>query len=413
MGLETLISDHLHHHEISFQFQDHVFNLSLEVASKDFLKLMTLSKEELSFFFLLDISAVDDQKGPQPLLIYHLVQMEAHRRLRVKVRCPADREMPSITHLWANAHWYEKELFDFWGVRIGDHNSRLILPMNFIGHPLKKQNSLGKQSNFFIENKFQTQLLADIKKSLALGNFNSMEFPENGYAENRFHLDGTKIVEAKLILGFEHQGIEKICEGKSCVEVLPLLEKINVQQAPLFAQIWCSLLEEIFKIRPTDRSRALRMLISEMVRIQDHLKTFSMMTRLLGGYGYSSLLSSLCERMYSLIHLMCPERDYFRFSCPGGMLEHILLEWRNECSGTLSLLEKELIAWEKVMLNSVTLKERLLRGHVSGKDALGLGLAGPVLRACGINYDLRKTNPYYFYDQVDFEIPLRVEWFGI
>ena len=406
MKLKNLILNHLYHHGISFQFQDYVFNPSLEVERKDFVKLMTLLKKEISFFFLLDISALEDNEETGPLLVYHLLHMEIHQRLRIKVRCLTDKKMPSIAHLWANALWYEKELFDFFGVCVGNNNSRLILPMNFVGHPLQKKSSPFKQTDPFIENEFQTQIQGGIKKYLALGSFNSMEFPENGYAENRFYLEGTTIVEGKFILGFEHQGIEKFCEGKSYVEILPLLEKINVQQAPLFTQLWCSLLEAIFGLEVPDRSQALRMLTSEMVRIQDHLKTFSIMTRLLGGYGYSSLLSSLCEKIYALIHLMCPKRDFFRFSCPGGMLEDIPLWWRNECSSTLCLLEKELASWEKVMLNSVTLKERLLRDHVSGKEALEWGFSGPVLRACGINYDLRKTEPYYFYNQVDFEIPL-------
>ena len=406
MKLKTLISKSLYHHKISFEFQDYIFNPSLQVERKDFMKLMTVLKKELPFFFLLDISAIEDDEETGPLLVYHLLHMESHERLRIKVRCLDDKTMPSISHLWANALWYEKELFDFFGVCIGDNHSRLILPMNFVGNPFQKKNSHSQQTHTFIENEFQTQTQGDIKKSLALASFNSTEFPENGYAENRFYLDGTTIVESKFILGFEHQGIEKLCEGKSYVEVLPLLEKINVPQAPLFTQLWCSLLERIFNLEVPDRSQALRMLTSEMVRIQDHLKTFSMMTRLLGGYGYSSILSSLGEKMYALIHFMCPRRDYFRFSCPGGMLEDIPLKWRNECSNTLSLLEKELASWEKVMLDSVTLKERLLRDHISGKDALEWGLSGPVLRACGINYDLRKTNPYYFYNQVDFEIPL-------
>ena len=130
------------------------------------------------------------------------------------------------------------------------------------------------------------------------------------------------------------------------------------------------------------------------------------MVRLLEGHGHSAFLDSLYERMHSLIYSICPPRNSFRFSCPGGILEDIPLDWRHKCLDTLSTLEKQLLSWKKVMLHSVTLKERMLKDHLSGRDALELGLAGPVLRACGINYDIRKTNPYYFYNQVDFEIPL-------
>ena len=406
MRPETLISDHLYRHEISFHFEDNAFNPSLEVEKKSFLKLMNLLKDELSYFWLLDISAFNDPKNSDPVLIYHLLNMEVHRRLRIKVRCGEEREIPSIVHLWANANWYEKELFDFWGVRAGHNTSRLILPMSFIGHPLQDQDSIEKPNEHLARDILQAPLQAKTKKKFAVGNFRSTEFPENGYVENRFRLDGMKIVEAKLLFGFEHQGIEKLCEGKSCVEAMAILEKINVSQAPLFAQLWCALLEEVFKIEATDRSQVLRMIMSEMVRIQDHLKTFSMMTRLLGSHGHGHLLGSLYEQMCSLTCIMCPGRDYFRSSCPGGMLRDIPLHWRGECLNTLSILERELFSWKRVMLHSVTLKERLLRDNISGREALALGLSGPVLRACGINYDIRKATPYYFYNQVDFEVPL-------
>ena len=404
MKLETLISDYLYHNEVDFQFEDNIFNPTLGVEKKSFLKAMTLLKEELSSFWLLDISALSGHGGP--ILIYHLLNIEFHCRLRVKVKCSKNREIPSLAHLWQNAYWYERELFDLFGIRAGASPSRLILPENLTGHPFQDQKSLRLPDAPFVKNTFQKQAYSNLKKTHSFGEYNSVEFLENGYFEGHVRLDGTKILATKLILGFEHRGIEKLCEGKSYIEVIPFLEKVNTSQSPLFIQLWCSLVEEIFKIEVTDRSQALRMLMSEMVRIQDHLKTFSVMIRLLGGHGYSPLLNSLYEKVYSLSRIICPEQKYFRFSCPGGLLTDIPLDWRGECLNTLATLEKELFSWEKVMLSSVTLKERLLIDGISGKDALELGLSGPALRACGINYDLRKVNPYYFYNQVDFDVPL-------
>ena len=368
MSMKDQISDHLQRHKISFQFKDNAFNPTLEVAAKDFLKLMSLLKKDLSFLWLLDISALKD------FFVYHLLHMETHQRLRVKMPCPKGQEIPDLAHLWANARWHERELFDFW--------------------------------NNTVENIIPTKLQSHIKTTFVQGNFNSTETPENGYVENRFDLDGTKIRAAQLVLGYEHQGIEKLCEKKSCVDILPLLERINTPQASLFTGLWCSIIEEIFEFKATDRCQAIRMLVSEIIRIQDHLKTFSMISRTLGGYGHNLLLSSLTEKMSSLIRLIYPKQNNFQFSCPGGMLGDIPFSWRSECLKALTTLEKELTSWEKTMIHSVTLKERLMADSISRKDALDLGLSGPMLRACGINYDLRKTNPYYFYDQVDFEVAL-------
>ena len=227
MRLETLISDHLNQKDIPFEFQDNVFNPSIKVDSEHFLELITIFKKDLSFFYLLDISACRNQEGQHLSLIYHLLNIEAHRRLRVEVKCPSSKKIPSIAHLWPNACWHEKELFDFWGVRANDNDFRLILPKNLNGHPLHDKKSIDSTQIPFEENAFPTNLSDDLRQTLAVGNEHSVEFLENGYAENRFRLDGHKIVEAKLVLGFEHCGIEKLCQGKSYTDVLPLLEKVN------------------------------------------------------------------------------------------------------------------------------------------------------------------------------------------
>ena len=418
MKPETLILKCLKLHQISFWSQDNVFNPALEVAFPDFSRAMELFKGELSFISLLSIAACHGPKGSGaegkksggekiwPVIIYYLLHRESHRRLQIKVQCPESGEMPSICQLWDHAEWYEREVFDFWGVRFGHQCTRLILPENFVGHPQREPCSEQGDRLDWQERSFPSKFNAAIKKSLALGNFNSSEFPENGYVENNFRLNGVKIVEAKIILGFEHRGIEQCCEGKTCVEVLPLIECVNPRQAPLLSQLWCCLVEDVFELVATERSQALRMLISELVRILDHVKNFSMMLRLLRGHGYGRVLRSLSLEIHQLIEAIGFNGGEFRFSCPGGMLGDIPLDWRSRCLDILSLLGRELADWEKVMLGSVTIKEKLLRDTVSGELALELGLSGPALRACGINYDMRKTNPYYFYHQVDFETPL-------
>ncbi|MCY4643373.1 MAG: NADH-quinone oxidoreductase subunit C [Bacteriovoracales bacterium] len=423
--MEKIISSHLYNKKIPFRFEDNVLNPSLEVERKDFLELMTLIKKELPSFVLIDISARLQSKKTNPqssqnpqhsqhppplILIYHLLYLETYEFLRIKTEISKDLSIFGIGHLWPNAEWYEKEIFDFYGISIsmGHKRSQFILPQNVKDLPFLENIHDFDPESPIVQNDFETKLPIEQRKDLSLEHFNSTQTPENGYAENQFRLDGTKIMEAKIVLGFEHRGIETICEKKSPAQVLPLLEGVNPMQAPFFSQLWCALLEEVFKIKLTDRAQAIRMIAIEMIRIQDHLKTFFIMIRLLKGYGYSSLLSTLFENVYSLSNGLSTSspNELFKFSCPGGVLVDISSDWRNECAKTLSLLEKELSSWKKVMLSSVTIKERLLRDRVSGKKALEFGFSGPLLRACGINYDIRKARPYYLYHQLDFDVPL-------
>ena len=384
---------------LSLQWEDNPFNVSLEVKSGDELKLVNWIKSELPHLWLLHLTAYRSENSSL-IILYHFLDVESHEYLRVKIPCPQSGKILGTSHLWANSYWHERELYDFWGISSDSKPSRLLLPINFVGHPLRDSSPLEPPDSLQRE-PLKVQLDGETGRTLGVGHFNSLELLENGYVENSFLLDGTRIVEAKLMLGFEHQGWEKLCEGCSCWDVLPLLEQVHPPHALLWGQLWCALVETLFQREITDRARALRMLVAEVVRIRDHLQTFSMMVRLLEGIGYSSFLDTLWRQLGQLLG------DHaFRTSCPGGVQGDITLAWRNECATVLATLERELSVWEKVMLHSATLKERLLQDRVSAGQALELGLSGPVLRACGLNYDLRKTMPYDLYHQVDFEVPL-------
>ena len=369
MSIKTKILEYFHQHRIAIELKEDTSHPSFELQTEQFLSALTGVKKDFPYLILVDISNFSNR-----FVSYLFLHMDSSERFSIKIPTPTKNEkIPGISHLWVNANWHERELLDLWEIDTDYSDALIASPSN--------------------------------KRELT----QSTEPPkllENGYAGNDFFLDGGKIVEAKLLLGFEYRGIEKICRECNYSKALLLLEHINTAQAPLFSQIWCSLLEKTYNIEITERVEALRMLVAEMIRIQDHLKTFTMTMRLLGGYGYNSPLLILAEEISQLTQLISTKREPFRFACPGGMMGDITTDWRNRCLRLFKLIQKELSAWSKIVLHSNTIKERLLRDPITGETALKWGFSGPVLRACGINYDMRKTNSYYLYDQIKFEIPL-------
>lgn len=407
-NMRNVIVQYFEDKGIYFHHDENSFNTSFILEKENFLKAMDVMRTDSSFRFL-DILAFreEDREWEDILLVYHFFYTESFEHLRIKVRCGEDKRMPSITHLWPCAYWHERELYDSYEIFTAQKPLHLISPrvslQNYRGASQSKDEGFRELSRDI----FPTQLETKARKRLSLAKFNSLDLLENGYGEKQFRLDGKMIAEVKLDLGFEHRGIERLCEGKDVIYPLSRLHYIHTAQGSFFSQLYCHLLESLFRIKTPERAQALRMVVSELVRIQDHLKAFSLMARTLFASSYESLQSTLALEVYSLIQDLCPTRtDSFRYSCPGGVPYDIFNDWWIRCLRTLDFVEKELSSWKKALLGSGTFKDQLSGDALSKEDALRWSLSGPLLRACGINYDRRKAKPYYLYDQLDFEIPL-------
>ena len=111
---------------------------------------------ELSFNFLSDLTAVDRLGRDLRFdLIYHLYSLDKNHRLRLKVRAGESETIPSVTSVWSNANWFEREVFDLFGIEFRDHPDlrRILMPDDWVGHPLRKDFPLTKEEVMFTHNK--------------------------------------------------------------------------------------------------------------------------------------------------------------------------------------------------------------------------------------------------------------------
>ncbi|MGB7062147.1 MAG: NADH-quinone oxidoreductase subunit C [Candidatus Zixiibacteriota bacterium] len=132
--------------------------LSLVVRREDIVPVCRFLRDdpELSFNFLSDLTAVDHLgREPRFDVIYNLYSIQKNHRVRLKVRAGEDETVPSVTSVWRNANWFEREVFDLFGIEFRDHPDlrRILMPDDWVGHPLRKDFPLTKEEVMFTHNK--------------------------------------------------------------------------------------------------------------------------------------------------------------------------------------------------------------------------------------------------------------------
>lgn len=132
--------------------------LALVVKKEDIVPVCRFLRDdpEVSFNFLSDLTAVD-RLGREARfdVIYNLYSIQKNHRVRLKVRAGEDETVPSVTSVWSNANWFERELFDLFGIEFDGHPDlrRILMPDDWVGHPLRKDFPLTKEEVMFTHNK--------------------------------------------------------------------------------------------------------------------------------------------------------------------------------------------------------------------------------------------------------------------
>jgi len=133
-------------------------DLTIVVKREDIVRVCRFLHDDadLSFNFLSDLTAVDrSAREPRFDVIYHLFSLDKNHRMRLKVRADEDQAVPSVTSIWSNADWFEREVFDMFGIAFEGHPDlrRILMPNDWVGHPLRKDFPLTKEEVMFSHNK--------------------------------------------------------------------------------------------------------------------------------------------------------------------------------------------------------------------------------------------------------------------
>ena len=400
--------------------QNKEYYLTLSTTLSEFIPTITYLKFKADFILLLDICGVDNlKKEPSNTtthrfeLIYLLLNMENHFKIAIKLPLSIYDEVPSIAHLWNYANWCEIENRELFGINIQNTKGKnLYLNQSFQGYPLRKDF----QSKKIIPIPSKKELP---KKKIMVSSAQPEDQAEwtsidpshpmlNDSIRIYLLLRGEKVYTGQCEIGFIHRGFEKLSEQKNYQQIIPYTERLNYYAPSINAIAWCSLIEKAMDIPITDRTKMIRMLLIELNRISNHLRCLQTSTSYAGAIKEYDQISNLQEAFTQVMESYQGSRVMGNIPRIGGMSHDLHKDWNTEAFDLIKYIKHNIDELNLSLTRSRLWIEKMRSNPISPSNAIDWGFTGPILRACGVNYDLRKSNPFYFYEDIDFEIPLGI-----
>ena len=220
-------------------------------------------------------------------------------------------------------------------------------------------------------------------------------------------LEGEYVRELTPLIGYVHTGIEKSCEDQAYWKVIPFVERMDYLSYYFNAMAFCMAVEQLLEEEVPPRAQFLRVLHLEINRISSHL--FWLATSALDLGAISFLWWGLRDRegALDLFEMSGGQRMHPRYFQVGGVMEDIPPGWEEKCRRWIKEMPSRIDQYEAVLdRNEIFLQRTRGVGAVSAERLLALGITGPLLRAAGNPFDLRKAAPYSGYEQFDFKIPI-------
>lgn len=220
-------------------------------------------------------------------------------------------------------------------------------------------------------------------------------------------LDGETIVECTPQVGYLHRGFEKLAENKTYAQALILTDRLDYIAAMANNVGYCVAVERLLDISVPLRAKYIRTIVAEMSRICSHLLWLA--THALDIGAMTVFLYCFREReiLLDLFEELCGARLTFSYPRIGGVRQDVTARFIDGLQRFLDIFPGKIKEYEILIdTNRIWLKRTVGIGKVSGEEALALGLTGACLRGSGIDYDVRKHQPYDAYALVDFEVPL-------
>ncbi|MBC7541019.1 MAG: NADH-quinone oxidoreductase subunit D [Bacteriovorax sp.] len=400
-----------------YRFENHV----IFAGTKNLLSTMAKLKDEFGFNMLLDVCGVDNSQRPKAEwshgirfeAVYHLLNMDKNERIRVRV--PVDVEagemVPSVMPFWKGADWFEREAWDMFGISfIGRKKERLLTHHEFVGHPLRKDYSATHNQplseSLDIHFDADPSITPEEARKREWINIGPSHPATHGTLRIMAEIEGEVIKRSKLEIGYLHRCFEKMCENHLYNQVIPYTDRLNYCSSPMNNIGWCKAIEDMMGIEIPDRAKALRMVLAELSRVIDHLVCIGAGAVDLGALTSFWFCFEQREKVYELFEKLCGARLTVSLTRIGGMAQELPVGWVTDCLEVVKIISKNIEEVDRLLTKNKIFVERTKVCPISAEDAIAWGYTGPCLRAAGVNYDIRKANPYYFYKDVEFEIPI-------
>jgi NADH-quinone oxidoreductase subunit D len=234
------------------------------------------------------------------------------------------------------------------------------------------------------------------------------QHPGSGHMRIIIVVDGDIIVSADPDVGYVHRGEEKMSEYRTFLQNVPHIERPVIHDSSNILYSYCLAVEELIGLQVPERAMYLRVLLAEIDRIQYTLYWLAILGIFMGHSTMFMWATADRELFVDLADMASGNRITHAYIVPGGVRNDLPDGFADKAVKFLDYFErKRLPEYDKIFYDNPLFRQRSEGvGLLSKADAINLGVTGSVLRASGVNYDVRKDEPYDIYNQFDFEVPI-------
>lgn len=421
----------------------------------------TFVRDELGYDLLSSLTAVDYLPEGKMEVVYHVYKTTGGPALVFKVQVPRvdPIEVPSLISVWPGTDLQEREAWDLFGIKFTGHPDlrRMFMWEGFEGHPMRKdwkeafyeedfkpfksrwpegKHISAEQKNPYGDNvmfqpgfdpekwtptdpeellyaslkNYQVESKDGLKTDHVLVNLGPQHPSTHGVFRAVVMMDGETVVRLKPVLGYLHRNHEKIGERNTFLQNMPYTDRLDYFNSMSSNWGYALAVEKLMGVKPPERAEYIRVIMAELTRIQNHLVLIGMLLNDLGAY-FTPALYAFEERELILdifeatagSRMMC---NYYRF---GGVVRDIPAEAMQKIKDlVLERLPRKIEEFDRLLTENELLVSRCKNVSVlSAEDAIAYSMVGPMLRASGVPYDVRRADPYGIYDRFDFNVAVR------
>jgi len=430
------------------------------VNAEDLVSCATTLRDELGYDFLSSVTGVDYFPDNQMEVVYHAYRSTGGPALVLKVQVSREHPVvPSLVSVFPGADFQEREAWDLLGILFEDHPNlkRILMWEGFHGHPLRKDwreayheedgkpfksrwpdghVSRAEDKNVFHKNvdypaDFNPDTWTPIGDAAIYAGVGKIEHPVSETAISTDHLvvnlgpqhpsthgvfrmvvrlEGETIMDLEPVMGYLHRNHEKIGERNTFLMNMPFTDRLDYLSSMSNNFGYALAVEKLMGVTPPERAEYLRIMMAELTRISNHVWAIGFLLNDLGAF-FTPALYAIEERELILdifeavagSRMMC---NYFRFGGVARDLPEGVFEKIREL--VFDRLPRKIDELDAFLTQNEIIRTRCEGvGILTPEQAIAYSAAGPVLRASGVPYDVRRADPYGIYDRFDFDVAVR------